>query len=64
MKIGVVVDVEKGIIQMHNGPSMEIELLPLTIDNMLQVVLEHKFTHIIQQIDEGIQGLFFIELMH
>jgi len=38
--------------------------LPLTIVNMLQVVLEHKFTHTIQQIDENIQGLFFIELMH
>jgi hypothetical protein len=33
--IGVVVDVEKGIIQVHNGPGMEIELLPLTIVNML-----------------------------
>jgi hypothetical protein len=30
---------------------------------MLQVVLEHKFTHTIQQIDENIQG-FFTELMH
>jgi hypothetical protein len=59
MKIGVVVDVEKGIIQMHNGPSMEIKLLPWTIVNTLQMVLEHKFTHIIQQIDEYIQGLFF-----
>jgi hypothetical protein len=35
MKIGVVVDVEKGIIQVHNGPSMEIKLLPLTIVNIL-----------------------------
>jgi hypothetical protein len=64
MKIGVVVDVEKGIIQLHNGPSMEIKLLSLIIVNILQVVLQHKFMHTIQQIDEDIQGLFFIELMH
>jgi hypothetical protein len=49
---------------MHNGPSMKIELLPLTMVNMLQMVLEHKFTHTIQQIDEYIQCLFFNELTH
>ncbi len=31
MKIGAIVDVEKGVIQVWNGPSMEVELLPLTI---------------------------------
>jgi hypothetical protein len=56
LKIRAVVNVEKGIIQMHNGRSMEVKLLPLTIVNMLQVVFEHKFTHTIQQIDEDIQG--------
>jgi len=35
MKIGAVVDVEKGVIQVQNGPSMEVELLPLTIVNVL-----------------------------
>jgi hypothetical protein len=34
-KIGAMVDVEKGIIQMRNGPGMEVELLPLSIVNML-----------------------------
>ncbi len=43
---------------------MKIELLPLTMVNMLQMVLEHKFTHTIQQIDEYIQCLFFNELTH
>ncbi len=40
MKIRVVINVEKGIIQVQNGPSMEIELLPLIIINMLQHISE------------------------
>jgi len=40
MKIRVVINVEKGIIQVQNGPSMEVELLPLIIINMLQHVSE------------------------
>jgi hypothetical protein len=38
IKIGVVVDVEKGVIQVHNGPRMEVEVLPLIVVNMLQVL--------------------------
>ncbi len=38
IKIRAVVDVEKGIIQVHNGPGMEVEILPLNVVNMLQVL--------------------------
>jgi hypothetical protein len=30
------VDVEKGVIQVRNGPRMAIEVLPLNVVNMLQ----------------------------
>jgi hypothetical protein len=39
MKIGVVVDVEKGVIHVQNGPSMEVELLPLMVVNMLHLII-------------------------
>jgi hypothetical protein len=35
MKIGVVVDVEKGVIQIRNGPGVTIEMLPFNVVNML-----------------------------
>ncbi len=35
IKIGIVVDVEKGVIQVHNEPKMEVEVLPLNVVNML-----------------------------
>jgi predicted aspartyl protease len=35
MKIGVVVDVEKGVIQIRNGPGVAIEMLPFNVVNML-----------------------------
>jgi hypothetical protein len=38
MKIGVVVDVEKGVIQVCSGPGMEVEVLPLNVVNMLQML--------------------------
>ncbi len=34
-KIRIVVDVEKGIIQVPNRPRMEVEVLPLNVMNML-----------------------------
>jgi hypothetical protein len=40
MKIKVVMDVEKGIIQVQNGLGMEVELLSLIIVDMLQPVSE------------------------
>jgi len=40
MKIKMVIDVEKGKIQVRNGLGMEVELLPLIIVNMLQHVSE------------------------
>jgi hypothetical protein len=40
MKIGVVVDVEKGVIHVQNGPSMEVELLPLMVVNMLHPIIK------------------------
>ncbi len=35
IKIGVIIDLEKGIIQVHNGPRIEVEVLPLNVVNML-----------------------------
>jgi hypothetical protein len=35
MKIGVVVDVEKGTIQLQDGPSVVVEVLLLNVVNML-----------------------------
>jgi len=36
MKIGVVVDVERGLIQVRHGPGTNVEVLPLTVVNLLQ----------------------------
>jgi hypothetical protein len=36
MKIGVVVDVERGLIQVRHGPRTNVEVLPLTMVNLLQ----------------------------
>ncbi|CAK9269612.1 unnamed protein product [Sphagnum jensenii] len=38
MKIGAVVDVERGLIQVRYGPSAHVEVLPLTVVNFLQRV--------------------------
>ncbi len=38
MKIGAVVDVERGLIQIRKGPGMNVEVLPLTSVNLLQTV--------------------------
>jgi hypothetical protein len=35
MKIRMVIDVEKGVIQVHNGPGIVVEVLPLNVVNML-----------------------------
>jgi len=61
MKIGVVVDVEKGIIQVRNGPSIEVELLPLTIVNMLQPISEQKLSHHVKDITKGIHDFSLME---
>ncbi len=36
MKIGAVVDVERGFIQVSHGPGTNVEVLPLTMVNLLQ----------------------------
>jgi hypothetical protein len=36
MKIGAVVDVELGLIQVRHGPGTNVEVLPLTMVNLLQ----------------------------
>jgi len=36
IKIGAVVDVEQGLIQVRHGPGTKVEVLPLTVVNMLQ----------------------------
>jgi len=38
IKIKVVIDVEKGVIQVCNKPRMGMEVLPLKVINMLQVL--------------------------
>jgi hypothetical protein len=38
MKIGAVVDVERGLIQIRRGPRTNVEVLPLTMVNLLQSV--------------------------
>jgi hypothetical protein len=35
IKIGAIIDVEKGVIQVCNVPGMEMEVLPLNVVNML-----------------------------
>jgi hypothetical protein len=36
IKIGTIVDVERGLIQVRHGPGLDVEVLPLTVVNMLQ----------------------------
>jgi len=36
MKIGAVVDVERGLLQVKHGPGTNVEVLPLTVVNLLQ----------------------------
>jgi hypothetical protein len=36
MKIGAIVDVERGLIQVRKGPRTDVEVLPLTMVNLLQ----------------------------
>ncbi len=36
MKIGAIVDVERGLIQVRHGPCANVEVLPLTMVNLLQ----------------------------
>jgi hypothetical protein len=36
MKFGAVVDVERGLIQVRHGPGTNVEVLPLTVVNLLQ----------------------------
>jgi hypothetical protein len=36
MKIGAVVDVERGLLQVRHGPRTNVEVLPLTVVNLLQ----------------------------
>jgi len=36
IKIGAIVNVERGLIQVKHGPGTKVEVLPLTVVNMLQ----------------------------
>ncbi len=38
IKIGAIVDVERGLIQVRHGPGANVEILPLTMVNLLQRV--------------------------
>jgi hypothetical protein len=36
IKIGAIVDVEQGLIQVRRGPGTDVEVLPLTVVNLVQ----------------------------
>ncbi len=38
IKVGAIVDVERGLIQVRHGPGADVEVLPLTMVNMLQTL--------------------------
>jgi hypothetical protein len=38
IKIGAIIDVEQGLIQVRHGPGPDVEVLPLTMVNMLQAL--------------------------
>ncbi|CAK9253662.1 unnamed protein product [Sphagnum jensenii] len=45
MKIGAVVDVERGLIQVRSGPGNHVEVLPLTVVNLLQRVNTDQYSN-------------------
>jgi predicted aspartyl protease len=45
IKIGAVVDVERGLIQVRKGPGANVEVLPLTMVNLLQNVSPEDLKH-------------------
>jgi predicted aspartyl protease len=45
IKIGAVVDVERGLIQVRKGPGTNVEVLPLTMVNLLQNVSPKNLKH-------------------
>jgi len=45
IKIGAVVDVEQGLIQVRHGPGMNVEVLPLTMVNLLQRMNSEAMIH-------------------
>jgi hypothetical protein len=45
MKIEAIVDVERGLIQMKKGPGTNVEVLPLTMVNLLQNVSSEAVEH-------------------
>ncbi|CAK9874053.1 unnamed protein product [Sphagnum jensenii] len=46
IKIGAIVDIEQGLIQVKRGPGVDVEVLPLTVVNLMQrsdaVTVEHR----------------------
>jgi predicted aspartyl protease len=54
IKIGAIVDVERGLIQVKHGPGPDVEVLPLTMVNMLQVLNSEA----LMQNDSRIAGRF------
>jgi hypothetical protein len=43
IRIGAIIDMEKGMIQMKQGPRNDIQVFPLNMVNMLQVVKDNNF---------------------
>ncbi len=53
IKIGAIVDVEHGLIQVRHGPGADVEVLPLTMVNMLQAVCPKGVKPMDQQVAGG-----------
>jgi hypothetical protein len=63
-KIEAIVDVEKGVIHVQNGPRVAVELLPLIVVNMLHPINEQQLSASFQLIKEGMHGLSLKEQLH
>jgi hypothetical protein len=58
MKIGAIIDVEKRVIQVWKGPSVEVEVLLLTVIDMLQrIAMPEEVKHANMSRDFNIMGL-------
>lgn len=55
---------KKGVIHVQNGLGMAVELLSLTIVNMLHLVIEQKLSSSFQLIEEGMQSFSLKEQVH
>jgi len=57
IKIGAIVDVERGRIQVRHGPGPDMEVLPLTMVNMMQTLNSEPLMQNVSRSAERIDGL-------